>query len=114
MGQIALGGWIAHGWQGVRVGAQASLHQDDVVQRRDNGEEKSSAQKLGARDANPPQGANLEQKDKKYGGDLRNRVGLAKHAGAKIAQAGNGEQNRASGKDRNVAAEDQNRIFPGN
>ena len=49
----------------MRVLAQAPLHQNDVVQGRDNGEEKRSPQKLDARDPYPAQRTNLKEKDKK-------------------------------------------------
>jgi hypothetical protein len=45
---------------------------------------------------------------------LREGIGFAENAGAKIAQAGNHEQHAADQQDGNVAAENHDRIFPGN
>src|SRR5580698_5892311 len=72
--------------------AQTLLHKDYVVQGGDDGEDKSGAQKLGARDPNPAGRTNLEQKHKKHGADLREGVGLAKNAGAEVAQPSNRKQ----------------------
>src|ERR1700722_7425126 len=72
----------------MRMFAQALLNQNDVMQRRNNGEEKSSSKKFCAGDPYPAQRTNLKQKNEKNGADLRESVGLAKDAGRKIAEPG--------------------------
>src|ERR1700728_2298340 len=99
-------GWIPRGGQGMSVFAQALLHQNDIMQRCNDSEEKSGSKKLSARDPDSAPGPNLEQKDEKYCSDLREGVGLAKNTGTKIPQPGDGEQNRTGGENRNVPAED--------
>src|SRR5262249_17812390 len=83
-------------------------------QRRQDGEEKGGSKEYGARDPDQFDGFYLQQKHEEYGADLRERVRFAKDAGTKIAQAGNGKQNSAGSQNGNIAAENQDGIFPGN
>src|SRR5271165_2951206 len=96
----------------MRVLAQTLLHQNDVVQRRDDGEDKGGSKKYRARDPNPAQRTNLKQKDEENSADLREGVGLAKNTGAEVSQPSNREQHCAGGKNRNITAEDQHGEFP--
>ena len=89
----------------MRVFAQALLHQDDVMQRRNDGEEKSSSKELSAQNPYSAQRTNLKQKNEKNGANLRESVGLAKDAGTEIAQAGDGIEHGAGAQNRDVAAE---------
>src|SRR5580658_29772 len=84
------------------------------MQRRDDSEDESRAKKDRAGDPYPAQWANLKQQNEKYRTDLREGVGLAENAGTEVAQSGNGEQDRAGGKNGNVAAEDHDGELPGN
>src|SRR5712675_1669357 len=107
-------GWRSLRRQGMGVMAQAALHQNDVVQGRDDRKQEGGAQEDGARNPNPTNRPDLKKQNKKHGTDLREGVGLAENAGAEVAQARNGEKHRAGGKDRNIAAEDHNRKLPRN
>src|ERR1700685_139371 len=82
------------------------------MQRGDDGKGESGAQKCGAGDPSPAYAVDLQQENEKDRGDLRKRVGLAKNAGAKIAQSGDGKEHGAGGEDGNVAAENQHRKLP--
>src|SRR5208337_2169012 len=93
---------------------QPVLHQKCVVYSGDDGEDKSGAQEGGARNPDPTHGLDQQQQNEEDRGDLGEGVGFAEDAGAKIAQAGNHEQNAADQHDGDVAAEDHDRIFPGN
>src|SRR6266849_543673 len=93
---------------------QPVLHQKCVVHGGDDGEEKRRAQQDGARDPDPAKGFDQQQQHKENRGYLREGVGFAEDAGAKIAQAGNNEQHAADQQDRDVAAEHYDRKFPGN
>src|SRR5450755_643770 len=93
---------------------QAVLHQKCVVDGRDDGEEEGSAQEGGGGDRHPALGNDEKQHYEENRGHLREGVGFAEDAGAKIAQAGNHEQHSADQQDGNVATEYDDRIFPGN
>src|SRR6516164_2746305 len=94
--------------------AQPLLHEDDVVQSRKDGEEKGGAKKYRARDPDQTYRLDLQQKDEKHRTDLRERVCFTKDAGAKVPKSRNGKQNGARGQNGDIAAENQNGIFPGN
>lgn len=105
---------MGRGRQLVRVLAQALLNQDDVVQRRDDGEDKGGAEEFDASDPDPAGRVDFVEKNKKDGADLRERIGFSEDAGTEVAESGDGEQNGAGGEDRDVAAENDNRVFPRN
>lgn len=92
--------------------AQALLYEDDVMQCRNNRENKSCAQKNGAGNPDPTLGMHLQQEHEKDGADLRNRVGLSENARTEIAKSRNHEEHRAGRKDGNVAAENDDCVFP--
>lgn len=96
------------------VFAQALLHEDYIVQRRENCEEKSGAQENCTGDPDPADGVNFKQQHEEDGADLREGIRFPKDARPKIAEAGDGEQDRAGCKDRDVAAEDEYGVFPWN
>src|SRR5271165_1825934 len=80
----------------------------------DDGEEKGRPQEGGAGDPDPANRLDQKQQRKEDGGDLGKRVGLAEHAGAKIAQAGDHEEHAADEQNGDVAAEHDHRVFPRN
>lgn len=92
--------------------AQALLYEDDVMKRGNNCENKGCAQENGAGNPDPALGPHFQQEHKKHGADLRNRVGLSKNARTEIAESGNREEHRAGCEDRNVAAKNDDRVFP--
>ena len=93
---------------------QAVLHQKCVVHGGDDREDESGAQESGARDPDPACGLDQQQQHKEDRGHLGEGVGFSEDAGTEIAQAGDHEQHAADQQDRNVAAEHDDRIFPGN
>lgn len=94
--------------------AQTLLDKNYVVQCRDDRKDKRRAQENGAGDPDPAYSVNLKQQYKKYGTDLREGIGFAENARAKIAQSCYGEEHGAGGEDGNVAAENHDSIFPRN
>jgi hypothetical protein len=94
--------------------AQTALDENNVVQRGDDREEEGCAKKNRARNPYPSYRFHFKQKDEKQRADLRKGIGLAEDAGAEIPQSGDREQDGAGGENRNVAAENHNRILPGN
>src|SRR5436305_2207727 len=98
----------------MRVFLKTFLHQDDVVQGRDDGEEKCGAQEFHTRDAYPKWRIHLTEKDEKYGADLRKRIRLAEDARTKVPQTGDREEHCAGCENRDVTAEYHDGVFPGN
>src|SRR5208283_156237 len=90
------------------------LHQKRIVDRRDDGEEESGAEESRAGDPDPLLGHNEQEKNKEDRAHLRGRVGFAENTGAKVAQAGNHEEHATDDQDGDIAAEDHDRVFPGN
>ena len=84
------------------------------MQRRNDGKDKGCARGRWCERSKSNERANLKQENEKDSGDLRKSVGLAKNAGTKIPQAGDGEKHGAGGENGNVAAEDQHRKLPRN
>jgi hypothetical protein len=93
---------------------QALLNQQNIMQRRDNREEESCAQELGSRNPYPAQWPDTKQHYEKHCGNLRKSVRFPENAGPEITQSRDGKQYSAGGQYRNIAAENQDRIFPGN
>ena len=94
--------------------AEALLHENDVVQGRKDGKGNGCVKEYRARDPDQTDGLDLQQKYEKYSADLRERIRFAKDAGAEIPQASDGKQYSAGRKNGDIAAENQNGIFPGN
>lgn len=80
----------------------------------ENGEGEYGAQQGGAGDPDPADRINLQPQDKKDGGHLGEGVGFSEDAGAKVAQADDGEQERADSENADIAAEDEHGELPGN
>lgn len=95
------------------VGAQAMLHQENIMQRGNDGEGECGAQEYGAGDPDPADGAKRQEHDEEDGSDLREGVGLPEDAGAEIAKPCDGKENGAGGKNRNVAAKYKDSESPG-
>src|SRR5215471_3209183 len=94
--------------------AEALLHENDVVQRREDSKEKGGAKEYRASDPDQTDGLDLQQKCEKYSTNLRESIRFTKDAGAKIPQASDGKQYSAGRKNGDIAAENQDGIFPGN
>src|ERR1700756_669015 len=92
---------------------QPFLHENQIVQRRDDREKESSAQEHGASNPYPTQANDFEQKHKENSTDLRKSIRLPKDARAEVPEPGNGKQNSAGRQDRDVAAEHKHSVFPG-
>ena len=94
--------------------AQSVLHQKSIVHGGKDGEDEGGAQESNCKNPDQAPICDLQQQNKKYGADLRAGVGFAKDAGAEVAQACDHEEHAAEQEDRDVAAEDYDRIFPRN
>src|SRR5271156_4920114 len=92
---------------------QPVLHQERIVHGGEDGEGKRGAEKSGARNRDPAQWFDEQQQHEENRGDLGEGVGFAEDAGTKIAQAGNHEEHAADHQDGDIAAEDDDRICPG-
>src|SRR6476469_3502020 len=94
--------------------AQPHTHQIDVMQRRQDGEGKGSAQARPPYQIHPSGTINLEKHDEDNRRQLRKGIGFPENARTKIAQPRNGVQNCTYAKNRNIAAEYDNSEFPWN
>jgi hypothetical protein len=79
--------------------AQAFLHENYIVQRRDDCENKGGPKKNSAANPDPLYGLHFEQKHEEDGAYLREGVGFAEDAGTKIPQTCDGEEHGTGGQD---------------
>ena len=67
------------------------LHQNDIMQRRDDCENESRSQRFFAGDPHPTYWMDFQQENEKDGGDLRHSIGFSEEARLEITQPGNGK-----------------------
>lgn len=94
--------------------AETVPDQVDIVQARENSQRKGCAQEERPRTPHPMFRIDLKQHHKQNRRDLSQGVAFAKNAGTKITQACDCIEHSANQQDADVAAEDQDREFPGN
>lgn len=100
--------------QRVRMFPEPSLHEDQVMQGRNNREPGRCVQKGNANNADPSLRIKLQQHDKKNCRDLTQGIRFAEDAWAEIAQACNCEQYRTGSKNRDVPAKYEDGVLPSN
>jgi len=98
----------------VGVLAQTVLDENHIMQRGDDGEDEGCAKKDGARDPYPTYRLHFKQKHEEDCADLRNGVGFAEDAWAKVSESGDRKEDSAGGENRDVAAENHDRELPRN
>ncbi len=97
-----------------RRGMQTMLHQKGVMHSGNDGKDEGCAEKDFGRHIDQEDGFDEQEEDEENGSDLGESIGLAEDAGAKIAQAGDHEKHAADEQNRDVAAEHEDGVFPGN
>jgi hypothetical protein len=93
---------------------QTVLNKEDVVHRGNDGESEGRLQEKFPGDHDHWSLVDRKQQYKEDGTDLGKRVRLPKDAWTKVAQTGDHIKNSADGENRDVTAEHQHRVLPGN